>query len=203
MSTFITKSILQQASVLPEGGILSPKEFLHMGNRAAIDQTFTRLTKEKILLRVGRGLYTLPIEGRFGKRFPTSTNLLAALSEKTGEVIVVHGAMAANQIGLSLQVPVREIYLTSGRNRNLCLDKLIIELRHAPTWQLLLGNSLEGKLLRALTCLGAAHIKEMFPNLQDWRKWQAWPEVKWKMLFGVISELPSWLVKVINEAAYA
>lgn len=44
-----------------EGGLLSPKEFLHLGTRAAIDQTLTRLTKEGLLLRVGRGVYALPV----------------------------------------------------------------------------------------------------------------------------------------------
>lgn len=32
---------------MPEGGVFSPKEFLHLGSREAVDQTFTRLVKEK------------------------------------------------------------------------------------------------------------------------------------------------------------
>jgi hypothetical protein len=34
----LAQSILSQAQSLPEGGLLSPKEFLHLGSRAAIDQ---------------------------------------------------------------------------------------------------------------------------------------------------------------------
>lgn len=34
-------AILSQAQYLPEGGMLSPKEFLHLGSRAAIDQTLS------------------------------------------------------------------------------------------------------------------------------------------------------------------
>jgi len=41
----LEQSILSQAQSLPEGVLLSPKEFLHMGSRAAIDQTLSRLAK--------------------------------------------------------------------------------------------------------------------------------------------------------------
>jgi hypothetical protein len=37
--------ILLHAKSLPEGGVLSPKEFLHMGSRDAVDQALSRLTK--------------------------------------------------------------------------------------------------------------------------------------------------------------
>jgi len=42
----LPETILRHARSLPEGGILSPKEFLHLGSRAAVDQVFSRLTKE-------------------------------------------------------------------------------------------------------------------------------------------------------------
>ena len=58
----LAKAILSAAQALPEGGLLSPKEFLHLGSRAAVDQTLTRLTREGQLLRVVRGTYALPIQ---------------------------------------------------------------------------------------------------------------------------------------------
>ena len=64
---------------LPEGGILSPREFLHLGSRAAVDQTFSRLAKQEQLLRIGKGLYTPPVQGRFGMRPPATENFLTAL----------------------------------------------------------------------------------------------------------------------------
>jgi hypothetical protein len=45
MST-LNESILSVAEALPEGGLLSPKEFLHLASRAAVDQTFSRLARE-------------------------------------------------------------------------------------------------------------------------------------------------------------
>jgi hypothetical protein len=35
-------------------------------------------------------------------------------SSQRGETIEIHGAAAANKLGLTTQVPVREVHLTSG-----------------------------------------------------------------------------------------
>lgn len=64
----LTESILAAATALSEGGLLSPKEFLHLASRAAVDQALSRLAKEGQLLRVGRGAYTRSVAGRFGTR---------------------------------------------------------------------------------------------------------------------------------------
>ena len=42
----LAETILSAAQALPEGGLLSAKEFLHLASRAAVDQTLTRLTRE-------------------------------------------------------------------------------------------------------------------------------------------------------------
>lgn len=41
----LAQSILTIAQSLPEGGLLSPKEYLHLGSRAAVDQTSSRLSR--------------------------------------------------------------------------------------------------------------------------------------------------------------
>ncbi|BCH12471.1 hypothetical protein MesoLj131c_67290 (plasmid) [Mesorhizobium sp. 131-3-5] len=55
-----------------------------------------------------------------------------ALASQRGEIIVTSGAVAANTLGLTRQVPVRSVYLTSGRTRKMSLGKQVVELRHAP-----------------------------------------------------------------------
>jgi predicted transcriptional regulator of viral defense system len=107
-------AVLSVAQSLPEGGLLSPKEFLHLGTRAAIDQTLTRLTKEGLLLRVGRGVYTLPVQGRFGVRPPSTESVVEAIEAASGEVVVPSGAAEANALGLTTQVPIKEEFLTTG-----------------------------------------------------------------------------------------
>ena len=196
--TPLAQHILAKADQLPEGSVLSPKEFLHLGSREAVDQTFTRLVKEKKLLRVGRGLYTLPLQGRFGVRPPSPERLLASLAEKTGETMVSHGAAAANRLGLTTQVPIREIFLTSGRSRTLRLGSRVLEIKHAPPWQLLLGESSSGALLRALVWLGPEQAEEVMPQVNEMMSAK-----EWEALAAVRSELPSWLAKTVSQVNHA
>jgi hypothetical protein len=103
----LPEAVLQQAQSLPEGGVLSPKEFLHLGSRSAVvDQAFTRLTKAGKLLRVTRGAYTVPVSSRFGSRPPAPAKVVTALAEQNGDIAVPHGASAANALGLTQQVPI-------------------------------------------------------------------------------------------------
>lgn len=129
----LAESILSAAKTLPEGGLLSPKEFLHLGSRAAVDQTLTRLVREGAMLRVGRGLYALPIQSRFGARAPATQAIVQAMESANGEVIVDSGATEANALGLTTQVPTREVFLTSGPSRTLqvgsCCGALMMLVR--------------------------------------------------------------------------
>lgn len=138
------------------------KSLLHLGTRAAVDQALSRLTKRGQLIRAGRGVYLRPIASRFGPRTPSVEQAVEALASQKGEVIVSSGAAAANALGLTTQVPVRSVYLTSGRSRKMHLGKQVVELRHAPRWQLALANRPAGAAVRALAWLGpsaGAHRK--------------------------------------------
>jgi uncharacterized protein DUF6088 len=90
----LPEAILIHARTLPEGGLASPKEFLHMGTRAAVDQAFSRLAKEGKLLRVARGAYVAPVSSRFGTRAPAPEKVVEALAAQSGEVVAPHGATA-------------------------------------------------------------------------------------------------------------
>src|SRR5205814_759502 len=109
--------ILSYAERLPEGAHLMAKELLHLGKRAAVDQALSRLVSRGKLLRASRGIYVRPIESRFGTHAPAVSKVINAIAEQKGETVVASGATAANSLGLTTQVPVREVYLTSGRSR--------------------------------------------------------------------------------------
>ena len=115
----LVQFILAAAQALPEGGLFSPKEFLHLASRAAVYQALTRMTREGRLLCVGSGVYALPVQGRFGARPPSTRTVVAAIEATSGELVVPSGAAEANALGLTTQVPVREVFLTSGPSRKL------------------------------------------------------------------------------------
>jgi Family of unknown function (DUF6088) len=192
----LAQSILSQAQSLPEGGLLSPKEFLHQGSRAAIDQTLSRLAREGKLLRVGRGVYSLPVQGRFGVRPPSTEAVVEAIESTSGETVVASGAAEANALGLTTQVPTREVYLTSGPSRRLKLGNREVELKHGSRWQMLLGKRPAGKAIRALIWLGP----EQAPMVMEVLKSKL-PSQEWEAMRQARAGLPSWMAKAVSEVA--
>ncbi len=192
----LAQSILSQAQSLPEGGLLSPKEFLHLGSRAAIDQTLSRLAREGKLLRVGRGAYSLPVQGRFGVRPPSTEAVVEAIESTSGETVVASGAAEANALGLTTQVPTREVFLTSGPSRRLKLGNREVELKHGNRCQMLLGKRPAGKAIRALIWLGPEQgpmILDVLKSKLSIQEWEAMRQAR--------AGLPSWIAKAISETA--
>ena len=194
--TMLPESILLHAQSLPEGGVLSPKEFLHLGSRAAVDQALCRLAQQGKLLRVARGTYVMPVSSRFGTRAPSPEKVVNALAAQSGEIMAPHGASAANALGLTQQVPIRETYLTSGRTRRLKLGRSEVMVKHAPRWMLALGGGPAGAAVRALAWLGPAHAGESLATLR-----RTLPPSEWQALASARATLPSWMARAIGQEA--
>ena len=190
----LAQSILSQARSLSEGGLVSPREFLHLGSRAAVDQTLSRLAREGELLRVGRGAYALPVGGPFGVRPPSTESVVEAIESASGETVVASGAAEANSLGLTTQVPTREVFLTSGRSRRLKLGNREVELRHGNRWQMLLGRRPAGKAIRALIWLGPERAPRALGLLRGKLSSQEWGAMR-----QARAVLPTWMAKAISE----
>jgi hypothetical protein len=191
----LADNILSTAQTMPEGGLLSPKAFLHLGSRAAIDKTLSRLAQDGKLMRLSRGIYVAPRHGRFGSRPPSTESIVRTIEASCGETVVASGAAEANALGLTTQVPIREVFITSGASRTLNLGNRCVELKHGNRWQLLLGNRPAGKVIRALSWLGPEAAPEALKQLRSQLS-----EPEWEVLNGARAMLPSWMAKVISEA---
>lgn len=186
--TTLAEKVLMHASKLPEGTPLLAKELLHLGNRAAVDQALSRLARRGELTRAGRGLYLRPVKNRFGTRAPSTEKTIEGVSAQRGETIVPSGAAAANALGLTTQVPVREIYFTSGPSRKLSLGSQRIELRHAPGWKLVLPGRMAGTAIRALEWIGKEASAGALERLKS-----RLPAEELREIARVRGRLPTWL----------
>lgn len=81
---------------------------------------------------MAHGAYAAPVSSRFGS--PAPEKIVQALAEQSGEILVPHGASTAGTLGVTQQVPIREVYLTSGRThtRKLKLGRSEGLVKHAP-----------------------------------------------------------------------
>ncbi|MCF3642864.1 DUF6088 family protein [Rhizobium sp. TRM95111] len=193
----LTSQIMSHAERLPEGSALSAKSFLHLGNRAALDQAFSRLAERGELVRAGRGIYMRPVKSRFGNRPPTVEQAVEAVAQQRGEVIVSNGAAAANALGLTTQVPVRSVYLTSGRSRTMDLGKQTVEFKHVPRWQLALADRPAGVAVRALAWLGPEKADEALSRIK-----RKLPPDEFGELVAAAPKFPTWLARSVGKAAH-
>lgn len=189
----LSKKILKHATGLPEGAPLVAKELLHLGNRAGVDQALSRLAQRGRLLRAGRGIYVLPIESRFGTRAPSTAKMVENLARQRGEIIVPHGASSANALGLTTQVPMQAIYLTSGPSRRLKLGAQKVELRHAPGWQLIYPGRAAGDVVRALAWLGPERSGKAILTLRA-----KLPAAEMEKVTSARGRLPTWMAQEVS-----
>lgn len=189
----LPRQVMAYAETLPEGAPICPGGLLHMGNRAAIDQALSRLTRRGQLLRVCRGVYMQPIETEFGVRAPSVEKVIRALSALWGETIVPSGGAAANVLRLTTQVPIQPVYLTSGPTRTLRLFAQVIRLRHAPRWQLVAPGRPAGLAVRAMAFLGPNEIENGLGAIR-----QSLTQGDLDELAATRAILPSWLAEPIS-----
>jgi hypothetical protein len=191
----IAEKIESFSKRLPEGTVLSAGAFAALGTRAAVDQALSRLTESGVMMRIERGRYVWPVQTRFGTRAPALEAVVEGLAAESGETIVSNGAVAANALGLTTQVPVRSVFLTSGRTRKLTLGKQVVEIRHAEAWQLRAPHRPAGQAVRALAWLGPEQAPRAAAQLEE-----SLPEAEKRVLVSACASFPQWLAKTVSEA---
>lgn len=190
----VAENILNQAKTLPEGALISAKEFLHLGTRAAVDQALKRLKERNELMPLYRGAYVRPVKTRFGTRAPAAEKVVERIAATGAETIVAHGAAAANSLGLTTQVPTKLVYLTSGRTRSFKLGAQVVEMKHAPQWMLLPLHRAAGEAVRALEWIGERRAAEALTALK-----QKLPQSTVDELIALRPVLPGWMSKSISQ----
>ena len=193
----LAESIMKRAADLSEGTPLFAKEFLHLGSRAAVDQALSRLHRSGRLLRPERGVYVRPVETRFGVRPPSVSKVVEAIASAKGQHIAPQGAASANALGMTTQVPVRTVYLTTGRSRRLTLGTQEVELRHASSWQVALPHRPAGQVIRALAWFGKEEGPKKLSSLRG-----KLSEGELQELAAMSGQLPTWMAEQIGALVH-
>lgn len=189
----ISEQIMEYIEDSPEGALVCPNALLHLGSLPAIYQALSRLTRQDRLMRIYQGVYVRTVKTRFGNRPPDFNKVIESLSDLWGETIVPSGGGAANFLGLTDQVPMHMVYLTSGPNRRLWFGALRIDLRHAPRWQLVAPNRTAGTVVRALTFLSRRETKEALDKIVP-----SLSETDFAELLAVRKSLPVWIAQPLS-----
>lgn len=137
------------------GVIFTASDFAHLGSRAAIDQTLSRLTRAGVIRRLGRGIYDHPkVSPLIGPLTPSAEAIAKVIARREGINLKVTGARAANAFGLSTQVPARARFLTEGTPRVRKVAGQTIELSRVTPKRLKGAGTAAGAAVEALRYLG-------------------------------------------------
>ena len=174
--TVMSKKIMRRVKAKGRGKwVFTAKDFLDLGNRAAVDQALSRLTKKGDLRRVGRGLYDWPRMSSFLRRLvPANIDLAVAAVVRRDNVRVMPGGLAAaNMLGLTNAVPAQIIYSTDGPTRNVEIDNRTVRFRHTSPSVMAWAGKPAALVMLALCWLGpdiasdssvAATLKRKLPD---------------------------------------
>ena len=102
--------------------------------------------RQGILHRLSRGIYLKAKETKFGIIYPTTEDIAIAIAERDNAEILPTGSTALNMLGLSEQVTMTPVFLTSGSARKIkCGNRTITFKRGVPK-----NFALKGKMTRLL-----------------------------------------------------
>jgi len=141
------------------GAIFTPRMFDDLGNRAAVDQALSRLTKAGKIRRIARGVYDIPkTHPTLGALSPDPDSIAKSIAAQAGYRLQPTPARAANALGLSSQVPAQVVYLIDGSSRKIKVGNQIIHFKHAGPRALLGAGTSAGVALQAIRAFGPDHL---------------------------------------------
>lgn len=164
MTTFasVPDRVMKRVRASGRGSVFTPRDFLDLAARTAVDQALSRLVKAGQLRRLARGLYDFPkLHPKLGALTPASDDVAQALARETGSHLQIDGARAANALGLSTQVAAQSSWLTDGPSRRVVLGKRVVDLRHASPKHLIAPGSPAGTVVQALRHVGVSHAADV------------------------------------------
>ena len=98
---------------------------------------------------------------------PDPAKVAKLIAERSGAVIELHGAAAAQRVGLSTQVPMQTTFLTSGTSKVIQVGSHVVQLKHAARRKLALAGTPAGIALISLCYLGKGEVKsETFEHIE-------------------------------------
>jgi len=192
----VANSVLKRIRVHGRGWVFTPRDFLVLGTRRAVDRALARLTQNKTIRRLAQGLYDYPrVHKKLGILAPNPDDVAAVLAAKTGSRVQVSGARAANLLGLTDQVPAQLVYLTDGPPRRIKIGAQTIQLKPARPSRFPGAGTPAGLALQAIRAVGPNADKDKVVR-QLSRALNARDRAQ---LVNLIKHAPAWSHEIIRQ----
>ncbi|PAV25479.1 hypothetical protein CF392_10620 [Tamilnaduibacter salinus] len=119
------------------GHVFTSRQVMIRVNKGSADvsKALNRLSRQKVVVKVERGLWYRPKKSRFGVIGASPEAIVRTLEGARGALIVPAGATALHELGASQQMSMRARYLTSKRIQNITVGKRTIEFVYSRVFE--------------------------------------------------------------------
>lgn len=192
----LSQRILRRVAKLGRGQAFTPHDFADLDDPRSVGMALTRLVRDGSIRRLTRGIYDRPhahpVLGRAGA---TADAVVDAVARGRHLRLLPSPQVAANQLGLTTQVPARMVYQTDGAPATVTLGKGQIVFRRNTGRNLALAGRASGLVAQALRNVGKDKVtpdivRHLRQRLDDAAK---------KQLLSDLPLVPAWMRPVFRE----
>ena len=191
--------IMKRVGRMPVGECFSRSDFADLGTRLAVSQVLSRQERAGVLVSPVRGYYCRRRRSKLlGIEMPPDyAALAAAIARNSGWAIVPCGDIAANDLGLSTQVPAVWSYVSTGPYRTYEVGKTRIVFKHTANRDLFNMSKKSALCVQALKAFGKngvtpETIKRLALALSNRER---------KALVDEAPHVTSWIYDVVKQIA--
>lgn len=160
-----------------------------------VGSVLAELTKEGTLMKVAQGIYVKPAISRFGPVTPSVNSIVEAIAARDHAEVMPAGVTALNALGLSTQIPMKYVYLTSGSRRVIKMKDTTVILKTAVPKYFSYETKLIAMLVQALKtlkeeCVEQEHLQQIAMLLTK--------EPDKEALARDILRMPAWMKRLVK-----
>lgn len=125
------------------------------------------LCKEGRLVRISQGVYLKPLMSSFGPVYPTPIEIVEAISKRDKSQILPTGTVALNMLGMSTQVPMNSVFITSGSARDINIGNKTVKLKRSVPKNFLYKGKIMPILVQAIKAIGKENMSDFLDQFQQ------------------------------------
>ncbi len=153
-------SIEQKIRQSEDGSLFFVSDFAQSGNDVFISRVLSGFVDAGLLCRLSQGVYCKPIKTRLGVLYPDVPEIVKAIARRDNAQILPTGETAQNMLGLSTQMPMIYIYITSGSARKITIGAKTIVFKRCVPKNFACQNEFLAILIQALKSIGQDRITD-------------------------------------------
>lgn len=158
-----------------------------------VGQILSDQAKQGVIHHLSRGVYLKAESTRFGVVYPPLEAIAEAIARRDNAQVIPTGATAQNILGLSTQVPMNAVFLTSGSARKIQLGGRTITFRRAVPKNFAVKGRYTCLIVQALRSIGEGNMTaEDLAQIEELIRKHPEPDT----IEGDLAAMPSWIRKI-------